>query len=323
MRFAIFAVRSLLALRGSREGGRGRGTLVLALGLFAVVLPGGAARADGRVTTAAATGLHRALDGAAAAPAGPSAMIPIPLPRPGTAPGSSTADGTDRVRPVVVIDPGHGGVDPGAIGVNGVMEKTLTLAVALELHRLLESTGRYRVVLTRSDDEYVGLRERIARARGARGDLFLSLHADSVGRPHTRGASVYTLSERASDAEAERLAAKENKADIIAGADLGEHDAVVATILIDLAQRGTKNKAVGFADLVAEEIGAVTPLLRRHRRFAGFAVLKAPDIPSVLIELGYLSNASDARKLASAAHQQRMVRAIARAVDRYFSLSGS
>jgi N-acetylmuramoyl-L-alanine amidase len=323
MRFAILAVKWLQALRGSREGGCALGTLLLALSLLAVALPGGAARADGRLTTVAATGLHRALDDAAAAAARPGAVIPLPLPRPGTALGPDTAGARGRTRPVVVIDPGHGGVDPGAIGVNGVMEKTLTLAVALELRRLLESSGRYRVVLTRSDDEYVGLRERIARARHARGDLFLSLHADSVGRPHTRGASVYTLSERASDAEAERLAAQENKADIIAGADLGEHDAVVATILIDLAQRGTKNKAVVFADLVAEEIGAVTPLLRRHRRFAGFAVLKAPDIPSVLIELGYLSNASDARKLASAAHQQRMVRAIVRAVDRYFSLSGS
>ncbi len=323
MRFAIFAVRLSLLARFSREGWRALGALATGLALLASAIPVAAGQPDGRLTTAAASGLHRALDGAAALPARPGAVIPIPLPRPGTAPGSDTTGEAARAPPVVVIDPGHGGADPGAIGVNGVMEKTLTLAVALELRRLLESTGRYRVALTRSDDEYVGLRERIARARAARGDLFLSLHADSVGRPHTRGASVYTLSERASDAEAERLATKENKADIIAGADLGEHDAVVATILIDLAQRGTKNKAVGFADLVAEEIGAVTPLLRRHRRFAGFAVLKAPDIPSVLIELGYLSNATDARKLASAAHQQQMVRAIARAVDRYFSLSGS
>lgn len=292
-------------------------TLILALGLLPAAMPAAAGQSDGRLTTAAASGLHRALDGAV--PVQPGTVIPVPRPRPGTVTGTTRP----RLQPVVVIDPGHGGIDPGAIGVNGVMEKTLTLAVALELRAMLERTGRYRVVLTRSDDEYVGLRERIERARAARGDLFLSLHADSVGRPNTRGASVYTLSERASDAEAARLAAKENKADIIAGADLGEHDAVVATILIDLAQRGTKNKAVGFADLVAEEIGTVTPLLRRHRRFAGFAVLKAPDIPSVLIELGYLSNATDARNLASATHQQRMVRAIVRAVERYFSSSAS
>lgn len=245
---------------------------------------------------------------------------PMPVPRP----RADAAKPAMAVRlPVVVIDAGHGGADPGAVGVNGLKEKTLTLTMARELRKGIEATGRYRVAMTRAADEYVPLRERIARAREAKGDLFISLHADALGRSTTRGASVYTLSEKASDAEAEQLAAKENKADIIAGADLGEHDAVVASILIDLAQRGTTNKSVSFADVVSDEMAAVTPLLRRHRRFAGFAVLKAPDIPSVLVELGYLSNPTDARNLASKGHRQRLVRAIVRAVDRHFSAGRS
>jgi N-acetylmuramoyl-L-alanine amidase len=221
--------------------------------------------------------------------------------------------------PVIVIDAGHGGIDPGATGVNGVREKTITLAVARELRDALQASGRYQAYLTRDDDEFVALRERIKRGREARGSLFISLHADAMGRHGTRGASVYTLSETASDAEAEKLAAKENKSDIIVGTDLGQHDALVTSILIDLAQRDTKNKAIEFADVLSAELAAVSPLLRKHRRFAGFAVLKAPDVPSVLVELGYLSNPTDAANLASRAHRARLAGATVQAIDRYFA----
>jgi N-acetylmuramoyl-L-alanine amidase len=305
------------------QPGNGRSQLVVAMSR--------AFRIAGAQRTAADvdSGMYRLVIDLEATPeelARQSVAPPIPAPRPGTS-MARLGDARDGglgpaarpAPPVIVIDAGHGGADPGAIGVNGVQEKTLTLTMARELRAAIEAGGRYRVVMTRDSDVYVGLRDRIRRAREAGGSLFISLHADALQRQGTRGASVYTLSERASDGEAARLAAKENKADIIAGADLAEHDAVVASILIDLAQRGTKNKAVSFADLVSEEMAAVTPLLRQHRRFAGFAVLKAPDIPSVLVELGYLSNPTDARNLASAGHRQRMVRSMVRAIDRYFS----
>ncbi|HMR31844.1 MAG TPA: N-acetylmuramoyl-L-alanine amidase [Geminicoccaceae bacterium] len=224
-----------------------------------------------------------------------------------------------RQQRVIVIDAGHGGSDPGAIGVNGSYEKTLTLAMAKELRRALEATGRYRVVLTRDDDVFIPLRERIRLAREASGHLFISLHADALAHGMARGASVYTLSETASDAEAGLLASKENKAEIIVGTDLRNHDPVVTSILIDLAQRDTNNKSIEFADMLSAELAKVTPLLRKHRRFAGFAVLKSPDMPSVLVELGYLSNSEDAANLDDAAFRAKLAQAALSAVDRYFA----
>jgi N-acetylmuramoyl-L-alanine amidase len=226
-------------------------------------------------------------------------------------------------RPIVVLDPGHGGIDPGAVAVNGAYEKDIVLEMARELRTLLERTGRYRVVLTRDDDSFVPLRDRIMRAREAGGRLFISLHADSIKTAASRGASVYTLSETASDEEAARLAQQENKADILAGADLSHHDAVVATILLDLARRDTSNRSIAFADSLAEELAEVATLLRRHRRFAGFAVLKAPDMPSVLLELGYLSNREEARRLAQADYRAKLAQAIVHALDRYFAAARS
>lgn len=222
-------------------------------------------------------------------------------------------------RRIIAIDPGHGGVDPGAIGVTGVVEKDLTLAMARELRRQLVATGRYRVVMTRDRDVFVRLRERIAIAQRAGAELFISLHADSISSPRVRGGSVYTLSETASDAEAEALAAKENKADLIAGLDLSDQSETVAKILIDLRQRLTKNASVVFARALLDELGKETRLLRRKHRFAGFAVLKAPEIPSVLLEMGYLSNGTDARLLASPRHRQKVAAAVRRAVDAYFT----
>ncbi len=224
-------------------------------------------------------------------------------------------------RRVIVIDAGHGGIDPGTIGINGVPEKVITQQIASRLTELIEATGRYDVVLTRRGDEFVALRDRISRAHRANASLFISIHADSLADARLRGASVYTLSDTASDSEAALLAAKENKADIIAGTDLSAHDEVVAGILIDLAQRDTNNKSIEFADVLTAELGEVTKLLRNTRRFAGFVVLKSPDTPSVLLELGYLSNPTDAANLADPAYQRRLATATLKAIDRYFGVT--
>jgi N-acetylmuramoyl-L-alanine amidase len=220
--------------------------------------------------------------------------------------------------PLIVIDAGHGGVDPGAIGAGGSYEKNITLSMARELKKVLEATGRYRVVLTRSEDVFIPLRERIAITRRAGGDLFLSLHADAHANAATRGASVYTLSETASDAEAEALAQRENKVDLIAGVDLSNESEVVTGILIDLAQRETMNLSARFAGLLVDELARSTLLLRNTHRFAGFAVLKAPDVPSVLVEMGYLSNASDESLFNTKAYRRKLADAIRRGIDGYF-----
>ncbi len=223
-----------------------------------------------------------------------------------------------RGKPLIVIDPGHGGIDPGAVG-NTINEKQLTLAVAKALKKELEDTGKFRVLLTRSRDVYIPLRERFGLAREKGADLFISLHADSHNNPLTRGASVYTLSEKASDAESEALAAKENKSDIIAGVDLSKQSNVVSNILIDLAQRDTKNMSTRFASLLVRELKEQTMLLGNTHRFAGFAVLKAPDVPSVLVEMGYISSSKDEALLSSSGHQKKLARAVRQAVENYFS----
>lgn len=222
-------------------------------------------------------------------------------------------------RPVIAIDPGHGGVDPGAIGISGINEKYITLAHARELRRQLKGSDRYRVILTRNRDVFIRLRDRIAIARRANADLFISLHADSTKNRRIRGGAVYTLSETASDKEAAELAAKENRADLIAGIDLSDQSEMVAKILIDLRQRLTKNDSVIFAKGLVRELGTTTRMLRNNHRFAGFAVLKAPEVPSVLIEMGYLSNSTDERLLRHSRHRQKLSAAIVKAVGRYFS----
>ena len=221
-------------------------------------------------------------------------------------------------KPVIVLDAGHGGVDPGTIGASGSHEKEVTLGVARELRKKLLKTGRYKVVMTRNRDVFVRLRNRVARGRKAQGDLFLSLHADSIGKRSVRGASVYTLSEKSSDKEAAALAAKENKADIIAGMDFGDQSDDVANILIDLAQRETMNLSATFASMLIDELAKSVRVLRRSHRFAGFAVLKAPDVPSVLVEMGYLSNREDERFLRSPRKRAALVNALVRAINGYF-----
>lgn len=238
------------------------------------------------------------------------ARAPIPPPRP---PGPASG------KFVIVIDPGHGGVDPGTTGHQGMLEKTLTLSFSRELKRALEHTGRYSVFVTRSDDRSLRLRDRLEYARRAKADLFLSVHADSLPDSSVRGASVYTLSDQASDKEAEALAAKENKADVIAGMDLTNENPVVASILIDLAQRETMNLSATFARYLVEEIAEPAQVLRKTHRFAGFAVLKAPDVPSVLLELGYISHPEEERLLLQPGYRQRIADAVVRAIDRWLA----
>jgi N-acetylmuramoyl-L-alanine amidase len=221
---------------------------------------------------------------------------------------------------VIVIDPGHGGSDPGAISAPAVYEKTLTLKAARLVQKELLRLGRYIVVLTRNSDQSIPLRDRVAFARAADADLFISLHADAHPDPAVRGASVYTLSKKASDAEAAALAERENKADLISGVDLSHEAPEVANILIDLAQRETMNRSAGLAKLLVRHLGKRTTLVRNTHRFAGFAVLKAPDVPAVLVELGYTSNLQDRRMLQEESYLRKLATAIAEAVDAYLTL---
>lgn len=221
-------------------------------------------------------------------------------------------------RPTIVIDPGHGGVDPGARSLTGADEKDIALAYAHELRRRLLATGRYRVVMTREKDVFVRLRDRVAFAQRMGGDLFVSIHANNHRSRRIRGASVYTLSEKASDAEAEALATKENKADIIAGLDFSDQSEEVNKILIDLAQRETMNRSKLFANMLVKKLGSVTRLLRNTHRFAGFAVLKSPVVASVLVEIGYLSNAKEERLLRNASHRAKVANATIQAIDDFF-----
>lgn len=243
------------------------------------------------------------------APPSPEIAAAPPAPTPFAAPSRSK---------IIVIDAGHGGIDSGTIGVDGLLEKNLVLDVALRLKKALLRRG-YTVHLTRDTDIYIPLRERVNIARGYQADLFISLHADSNPDPSVNGASVYTLSESGSDKEAAALAKKENQSDIIAGVDLAGENSPVASILIDLAQRDTINKSSRFAETVVRQLGQATDILPREpHRSAAFVVLKAPDVPAVLIELGYLSNARDCTQMGTTAWRDGAAQAIAAAVDRNF-----
>ncbi len=222
-------------------------------------------------------------------------------------------------KPLIVIDAGHGGADPGALGTDRLKEKNITLAAAKELKRQLEATGRYRVSLTRDTDIYLKLYRRVSIAREKGADLFISLHADSIDKPNVSGASIYTLSNKASDAQTAKLAARENQVDLIAGVDLSHEDKDVANILIDLAMRDTMNQSKFFANTVVAKLNAHgIRILEKPHRYAGFAVLKAPDIPSVLIEMGFMSNSKEARMLSTSEYQRKMAAALIKSIDAYF-----
>lgn len=221
-------------------------------------------------------------------------------------------------RKVIVIDAGHGGVDPGAIGYNGTYEKNITLSMAKELKELLDKKGKYTVYLTRSRDVFIPLRDRVKISRSHDADLFISVHADSAKNRKAVGLSVYTLSETASDKEAAALAEKENKADIVAGLNFAEHSKEVSDILLNLAQRETNNSSAEFAALLSSQMSKVAKTVSNTHRFAGFAVLKAPDVPSVLLELGYLSNPTEERQLRQKSYRRKLGDAAVKAIDKYF-----
>ena len=226
---------------------------------------------------------------------------------------------------LIVLDPGHGGRDPGALGARGTQEKKVVFTIATEVQRELQAGGRYRVLLTRSGDSYVALRERVARAQAAKADLFLSLHADSHDNPDVRGASVYTLSEEASDREAAAVAARENRADaVVSGMRLADKPDNVAQTLVAMSQRGTVNESRRLAEtIVATFAKNGVRLLPRTHRQAGFAVLTSPEVPAALDELGYLSNPQDEKLLTVRQHQISLARALRASVDAYFGAASA
>jgi len=224
-------------------------------------------------------------------------------------------------RPLVMLDPGHGGIDTGTKSPHGELEKDIVLDFARRLRERIEQSGKYRVLMTRTDDTFVPLADRVRAARRTGASLFVSIHADALPRAEgdADGASVYTLSETATDSEAARLAEKENRADVIAGVDLKSEPDDVADILIDLAERETKGFSVQFAHRLVGELKSATRLHKNPLKSAGFRVLRAPDVPSVLVELGYVSNRQDLRSLLSENWRNRTADSIARAIDGYFA----
>lgn len=255
-----------------------------------------------RESFAAAVRLYREKEKEAVAAAEPA--VPAP------------SDGRLRV----VIDPGHGGIDSGARAKPGTLEKDVVLAFARMLEQKLQASGRYEVLMTRSDDSFISLGGRVAFARTRRADLFVSIHADSFRGGDVRGATIYTLSERASDKMAAQIAESENKSDILAGVAVTEDTSEVSDILIDLARRETKNFSVVFARNMIKELQSSVRLFKHAHQQAGFVVLKAPDVPSALVELGYLSNPEDEKLLTSDAWRDKTADAMARAIDRYFRM---
>ena len=251
-------------------------------------------------------------------------VVPLPQPKPGTMADKPLAaealpPAKRNGRRVIVIDPGHGGIDPGAIGLHRTREKDVVLAFSLALRDKLKASGKYDVVLTRDTDTFLTLKQRVRVARQKQADLFIAVHADIVRGQSARGATLYTLSEKASDAEAEALAQKENRADIIGGVDLGTENEEVTDILIDLAQRETKNHSRFFAKKAVKHLELVTQMTGKPMRSAGFVVLKAPDVPSVLLELGYLSSRADEKLLKSPKWRADVAVALTKAIDTYFS----
>jgi len=248
-----------------------------------------------------------ALESKAAPPDNPSA-------------GSSAANRTDP-RPLVALDPGHGGPDTGTRGPGGELEKDIVLDFARRLRDRIEKTGKYRVLMTRSDDTFIPLPDRVRIARNAGASLFVSIHADSLPKKEgdAQGATIYTLSDTATDPEAERLAEQENKADVVAGVDLKDEPDDVAGILLDLAQRETKTFSLQFAHKLVDDMKGATRLYKKPMKSAGFRVLRAPDVPSVLVELGYVSNKQDLASLLSENWRDRTSEAVAHAIDGYFT----
>ena len=218
---------------------------------------------------------------------------------------------------IIMLDPGHGGKDPGAISKNGHYEKDLTFKMGLETRKLLQKAG-YKVVMTRDKDVYISLRGRVKKAHAAKADLFISIHADSSTNRSARGLSIYTLSENASDREAAALAERENKSDILFEMDLGDVNQDASKVLIDLAQTETIGNSRRYADFVETEMRKTVQTVPQPNKHAGFAVLKSPSVPAVLLEMGYLSNRKEEAQLQKASYRQKLAEALVRAVNKYF-----
>lgn len=215
----------------------------------------------------------------------------------------------------VVLDAGHGGIDGGAESSGGTIEKDITLAFAFELRKKIEADGRYTVFMTRDKDEFLSLDERVTLARQHEADLFISIHADTIRLKGIRGATVYTVSDKASDAEAAETAARENQSDLLAGIEIDEENKQVADILVDLIRRETHTYSVRFARSLVGELSDTVEMINNPHRFAGFRVLRAPDVPSVLVELGYLSNTKDEEQLKSEAWRGKAADSIIDAIE--------
>ncbi|WP_380873426.1 N-acetylmuramoyl-L-alanine amidase [Sphingomonas sp. DBB INV C78] len=248
--------------------------------------------------------------------------VRVPLERAGSSNGPplppvTGAKGTGR--PLVVIDAGHGGHDPGSMATDGRKEKDAALAIALAIRDALVDSGRVKVAMTRDRDRFLVLGERREIARRLGADLFISVHADSAPNSAARGATIYTLSEVASDRVAAAVAARENRADVLNGVNLGGENEDVSSILFDLAQRETMNISADFATLLQREMAAKVPFKNEYHRFAGLIVLKAPDVPSVLLETGYISNEEDAKLLFSKSYQRDVAEGVRRAIELHFA----
>ncbi len=251
-------------------------------------------------------------------PDGGWATTPTPLAKAHQPPAARTAPPP----PLVVLDPGHGGKDPGAIGVSGTYEKHVSLATAQELQRQLQAGGRFRVELTRTRDIFIPLQDRVAIAQRRGAELFVSMHADAIGDHGVRGVSVYTLSDNASDAQTAALAQRENAADRFGGPSFRDTPPEVARILSSLVRQETRTGSARMARGVVGELGHDVPLLQNPSRHAAFMVLKAADIPSVLVEMGFMSNPVDEAALRRSDHRARVASAMKRAVEVYFAHAG-
>ena len=251
---------------------------------------------------------------------GVSASFLLPFAAAAAPPASAPARPAVPARglPMVLLDPGHGGKDSGAIGITGIYEKHIALAAAEELRGQLLASGRYRVELTRSRDVFIPLEDRVGIAQRRGAELFVSMHADAINDSHVRGASVYTLADTASDAQTAALAQRENAADRFAGPAFRNTPPEVARILASLVRQETRAGSARMARGVVAELHRDLPLLQNPSRHAGFVVLKAADIPSVLVEMGFMSNLDDEAALSRPAHRARVAAAMKRAVDAYF-----
>jgi N-acetylmuramoyl-L-alanine amidase len=231
--------------------------------------------------------------------------------------------GVQPPAPLVMLDPGHGGKDPGAIGVSGTYEKQVALATAQELKRQLEIGGRYRVELTRARDVFIPLDDRVGRAQQRGAVLFVSMHADALpDDPGVRGASVYTLANAASDPQTAALAKRENSADRFLGNAFHDTPPEVARILASLVRQETRTGSARIAHTLVQSLDRELPMLPNPARHAGFEVLKAADIPSVLVEMGFMSNAQDEAALRKPEHRKLVAQAMKRAVDGWFLATG-